>query len=306
VQGKADTHVHTKYSGVHRMGPLRFPESVSDPADVVKAARSAGMNVVCITDHNSIAGARKANAASKRIEGIEVVMGEEVSTADGEVIALFIEDEIPAGLSAVETIARIRAQDGVVIAPHPFSLHCPCLGERIAELGVDGIEVLNGGHLDDYANPRAMKAAESGRFARMGGSDSHSLKTIGCAHTLFEGSTSEDLRREILAKRTSAGGNPMPLDNAIAWSVGVVIESDRLILRSFLGLDKEPTDDPIVWRVQRMKLGQKLGALFGSLVFFLPPVPYLAAMATQRVLGDRADDEQSSQRKGLDRIGPFY
>jgi predicted metal-dependent phosphoesterase TrpH len=118
------------------------------------------MDVVCITDHNSIAGARKAKALGKDLHGIEVVMGEEVSTADGEVIGLFLQEEIPAKLSAVETIERIRSQDGLVIAPHPFSLHCPCLGEQINTLDVDGIEVLNGGHIDNYANPAAERAAE--------------------------------------------------------------------------------------------------------------------------------------------------
>jgi predicted metal-dependent phosphoesterase TrpH len=294
VKGRADTHVHTKYSGVHKMGPLRFPESVADPLDVVRRAKSVGLNVVCITDHNSIKGALKARDAAKDIEGIDVVVGEEVSTADGEVIGLFMTEEIPAGLSAEETIRRIRAQNGVVIAPHPFSLHCPCLGERIHEFGVDGIEVLNGGHIDDYANPKAEEAAQCERFARIGGPDSHYLKTIGTAYTQFDGTTAEDLRREILAKRTSAGGTVIPLDKAIAWSVGVVIESDRLILRSFLGLDKEPTEDPILWRVQNMKLGQKLGALIGSLVYFLPPVPYIVGWLTQNILDDRAEVERSS------------
>ena len=306
MQGKADIHVHTKYSGVHKMGPLRFPESVSDPVDVIKKAKASGMNVVFITDHNSIAGAKKAREAAKTIEGIEVVMGEEVSSADGEILALFIEEEIPEGLSAEETIARIRSQGGLVIAPHPFSLHCPCLGERIEDLGVDGIEVLNGGHIDDYANPRAERAAESSKFARMGGSDSHYLKTIGSAYTMFEGTTAEDFRREVLAKRTSAGGKVIPLDKAIAWSIEVVLASDILILRSFIGLDKAPTDDPILWRVQNMKMGQKLGALVGSLVFFLPPVPFIVGLAGQRLLDHKADDERETKGKGRGRLGPLY
>ena len=87
VQGKADLHVHTKYSGVHKMGPLRFPESVSDPVDVVKKAKAAGMDVVCITDHNSVTGAHRAVRDCKDIKDIGIVIGEEVSTADGEVLA---------------------------------------------------------------------------------------------------------------------------------------------------------------------------------------------------------------------------
>jgi predicted metal-dependent phosphoesterase TrpH len=303
--GKADTHVHTKYSGLHRMGVLRFPESVSEPKDVIERARSAGMDVVCITDHNSIAGARKAKALGKDLQGIEVVMGEEVSTADGEVIGLFLEEEIPAKLSAVETIERIRSQDGLVIAPHPFSLHCPCLGEQINTLDVDGIEVLNGGHIDNYANPAAERAAEGGKFARMGGSDSHYLKTIGLTYTNFSGSTAEELRKDILAKRTTAGGRVIPLDKAIAWSVGVVLESDRLIVRSMFGLDREPTDDPIHNLVHKMRLGQKLGALFGSFVYFLPPVPYLVGIASKKIFQRREDEERTGSGNGLGRLGLF-
>ncbi|MDW5562779.1 MAG: PHP-associated domain-containing protein [Methanomassiliicoccus sp.] len=303
--GKADTHVHTKYSGLHRMGVLRFPESVSDPKDVIEHARSAGMNVVCITDHNSIAGAKKARELGASIDGIEVVMGEEVSTADGEVIGLFLEEEIPAGLPIQDTIDRIRSQDGLVIAPHPFSLHCPCLGERINELDVDGIEVLNGGHIDNYANPRAEKAAQGGKFARMGGSDSHYLKTIGITYTNFDGTTAEELRKAILNKRTSAGGRVMPLDKAIAWSVSVVLESDRLIVRSMFGLDRELTDDPIHDLVHKMKLGQKLGALVGSFVYFLPPVPYLVGIASKKVLHHKGDEQRSGNGSGLGHLGLF-
>lgn len=303
--GKADTHVHTKYSGLHRMGVLRFPESVSEPKDVIEHARSAGMNVVCITDHNSITGARKAEQIGRGIEGIDVVVGEEVSTADGEVIGLFLQEEVPAGLSAEETIDRIRSQDGLVIAPHPFSLHCPCLGEQINELDVDGIEVLNGGHIDNFANPRAEKAAQSGRFARMGGSDSHYLKTIGLAYTNFIGTTAEELRKAILTKGTSAGGRVMPLDKAIAWSVSVVLESDRLIVRSIFGLDREPTDDPIHNLVHKMRPGQKLGALVGSFVYFLPPVPYLVGIASKKVLHRKEDEERTGSGSGLGHLGLF-
>jgi predicted metal-dependent phosphoesterase TrpH len=304
--GRADIHVHTKYSGVHKLGALVFPESVSDPAAVVRSAKAAGMDVLCITDHNCIAGAMKAREVARELKGIELVMGEEISTADGEVLGLFLEEVIPAGLSAAETICRIRDQGGLVIAPHPFSIHCPCLGERIDRLGVDGIEVLNGGHIDDYSNKRAAEAGQCGKFALLGGSDSHYLKTIGMTYTNFEGSTAEEFRREVLAKRTSAGGKVIPLDKAIAWSVGVVVESDRLILRSLLGMDHAPSDDPILRRVQQMKLGQKLGALVGSFIYFLPPVPFLVGFASQKFLSYRAKEQRVHDSLGLERFGPFY
>ncbi len=302
MQGKADVHVHTKYSGLHRMGVLRFPESVSDPADVVKKAKSAGMDVVCITDHNSMRGAEVAAQAAAQINGIEVVKGEEITTAEGEVIALFIEEEIPAGLSAVETISRIREQDGLVIAPHPFSLHCPCLKQRIDHLDLDGIEVLNGGHIDDYSNAEAERAAMSERWAMLGGSDSHYLKTVGYAYTNFEGSTAEDLRRSILSKTTSAGGIQIPMTDAIAWSMQVVYRSDVLILRSAFGLDRGETDDPIVLKVRGMNGAQRFGALFGSLVYLTPPIPFLAAMTSRQLFRKWALHE----RTDATRMGPIW
>lgn len=302
VKGKADIHVHTMYSGVHRMGFLRFPESVADPADVVRKAKECGMDVVCVTDHNSIQGALCAARAAEQMDGIEVVVGEEITTLDGEVLALFIREEIPADLSAKETIRRIRAQGGLVIAPHPFSLHCPCLKDRIDDMDLDGIEVLNGGHIDDFSNPEAARAAESGKWARMGGSDSHHLKTIGSAYTEFEGRTAEDLRRAILDKATSAGGKAMPMVDAIAWSVGVVVYSDLLILRTTLGLERGEHDDPIHVKVRNMTPYQKVGALVGSLIYLTPPVPFLCGMTSRRLFRKLAADERANGQT----VGPVW
>lgn len=290
------------YSGVHRLGLLRFPESVADPADVVKRAKENGMDVVCITDHNSIRGAIQAAKAAEEMEGIEVVVGEEVSTSDGEVLALFIREEIPAGLTARETIRRIRAQGGLVIAPHPFSLHCPCLKHQIDVLDVDGIEILNGGHIDDFSNPEAARVAESGKWARTGGSDSHYLKTVGSTYTHFKGRTAEDLRRSILEKTTSAGGVTIPLVNAIAWSVGVVVRSDVLMLRSLLGMERGETEDPIRLKVRSMTTYQMIVALIGSLVYLTPPVPFLVGMTSQRLFRKWASDVRTDGAT----IGPVW
>jgi len=284
------------------MGPLRFPESVAEPADVVWKAKESGMDVVCITDHNSIQGALCAARAAEELDGIEVVIGEEISTNDGEVIALFIHEEIPANLSVTETIERIRAQGGLVVAPHPFSLHCPCLKNKVHDLDIDGIEVLNGGHIDDFSNSAAVRAAESGKWAWMGGSDSHHLKTIGSAYTEFEGRTAQDLRRAIEAKTTSVGGRAMPMLDAIAWSVGVVVYSDLLILRTTLGLEKGNQDDPIHVKVRNMTPQQKLGALFGSLIYLTPPIPFLCGWTSRRLFRKLAADERANGQT----VGPVW
>ncbi len=298
MQGKADVHVHTKYSGVHRMGVLRFPESASDPRDVLSKAQACGLNVVCITDHNSIIGAKKTKALAKDYPGVEVVVGEEVSTKDGELLALFIDEVIPEGLSAAETVRLVREQGGLTIAPHPYSLHCPCLGEKIYSLDLDGIEVFNGGHIDDYSNRMAQEAGREGRWATVAGSDSHYLRTLGTTYTLFEGTTAEDLRKAILNKATSWRGKAIPLNHAVAWSISVVLRSDLLIMRSLVHKNGgEDPDDPVVRKVEGMRAEQKLAAFIGSSIYLIPPIPFIVAWISQRMFHRMADRERSNGKE---------
>ena len=151
--GRADTHLHTEYSGFQKLGVIKFPESVVQPDKQVDKARENGMDVVCITDHDETHGAFLAERyARQKYDDIEVVVGEEVTTADGEIIGLFLTERIPDMLSVEETVDIIREQGGLVIAPHPFSFHVPGLKERILDLDIDGFEVINGGHPDKYTN----------------------------------------------------------------------------------------------------------------------------------------------------------
>jgi predicted metal-dependent phosphoesterase TrpH len=85
-QGIADIHTHTRCSGFGRYSFLHFPESVTEPAKAVEAARRKKLDMLCITDHNTIKGAM---IAKKHAAGFEVVIGEEISSADGEILALF-------------------------------------------------------------------------------------------------------------------------------------------------------------------------------------------------------------------------
>ncbi len=284
MKGKADVHVHTKYSGVGEYGILRFPESISDPEDVVKIARQKGINVLCITDHNSIEGAIIAQNYAKRFNDIEVVVGEEVSTLQGEVIGLFLTEEIPLGMGMAETIAEIRRQGGLVVAPHPFSFHVPAMGKLIDEMDVDGIEVINGGHVDGPSNDRAWEHSRSGRWARTAGSDAHSLSQVAWAYTLFEGRSAADFRRAILERTTEPTGEPYPVRLGVTWGVGVVLESDILMMKSLFGMLQGKENDPIAIKVAKMRTDQKIVCLIGSLIFFLPPMPYIIAIIGKMIM----------------------
>jgi predicted metal-dependent phosphoesterase TrpH len=301
---KADLHVHTKYSGVGRLGKLRFPESIDRPEDMVDAARANGMNILCITDHNSIDGAVIAKNYASRFDDIEVVIGEEVSTSDGEIIGLWLTECIPPMLSAEETAKRIREQGGIIIAPHPFSFHVPALGEKVLDLDIDGIEVLNGGHIDKYSNRMAYEVSKKypGRWAEIGSSDAHSVPTFGCAWTEFDGDDPNDLRTAILEKRTVPCGKPVPVDKAVIWSMKVVLKGMGLIIRSLLGRLRPDPTDPLVTTVLKVPKQKRIVGILGAMIYLFPPIPYLACIASNRWLNRRANKLLDNISETLNKI----
>lgn len=282
---KADVHVHTRYSGFGQYKAITFPESICRPEDVVDEARRKGIRVLCITDHNSILGALRAIEYAKRFSDIEVVVGEEITAKEGEIIGLFLKEVVPKGLPVQEAIERIRAQDGLVIAPHPFSAHVPALGRLVDGLDIDGLEVLNGGHVDGYANDAAKNYAGNGRWAVLAGSDAHASSQIGCCYTTFEGETAADFRKAVLEKRTATEGEVSTLQMGIKWTVQVVLKTDLLIFLSLFGpLKTDYPDDPLLNKINIMRSENKLLALISSSIFLMPPIPILTGVTGRKMM----------------------
>ena len=278
-------HVHTRYSGFSQYKAITFPESICRPEDVVDEARKKGIRVLCVTDHNSILGALHALEYAKRFTDIEVVVGEEITAEEGEIIGLFLREGIPQGLPVQETIDRIREQGGLVVAPHPFSCHVPALGKLVGQLDIDGLEVLNGGHVDGYANEAAKKYAGKGRWAVLAGSDAHASAQVGCCYTTFEGETAEDFRKAVLERRTAVAGEVSTLQMGIKWIVQVVLKTDLLIFRSLFGpLKFEHPDDPLVNKINIMHGENKLVALVSSSIFLIPPIPIITGVTGVKVM----------------------
>ncbi len=248
-------------------------------------ARKKGIRVLCITDHNSILGALRAREYAERFSDIEVVVGEEITANEGEIIGLFLKEGIPKGLPVRETIERVRAQGGLVIAPHPFSAHVPALGKLVDELDIDGLEVMNGGHVDGYANQAAKRYAGNGRWAVLAGSDAHASAQIGCCYTRFEGETAEDFRKAVLERTTSTEGEVSTLQMGIKWTVQVVLKTDLLIFLSLFGpLKMEYPDDPLLNKINIMRGENKLLALISSSIFLMPPIPILTGVTGMKVM----------------------
>ena len=204
IWSKADLHIHTTHSD----------GTASVPALLEHVAARTDLQVIAIADHDTIAGALEARHLAPAY-GVEVIVGEEVSTSEGHLLALFIEEPLPPRMPAAATIAAAHAQNGICVAPHPYDWLTPSLGhaglaERSAGPGcewpLDAIEGFNAGLWGSRANARAVAAAGRLDLPLVGGSDAHQLATVGLGYTLFPGQTAADLRYAIRTRATRLGG----------------------------------------------------------------------------------------------------
>lgn len=167
----ADLHMHTEHS-----------HDCSTPvADLLDHAEAIGLGAIAVTDHNVFAGAQDAvRLAAGR--DLVVIPGEEVKTDRGEVIGLFIQEQIPRGMSMEETIAAIRDQGGLVYMPHPFDrLHAIPRPETLHRLlaEIDVFEVYNARLLFEGYNDEAVRFARKYNLLMGAGSDAHVLPGVG-------------------------------------------------------------------------------------------------------------------------------
>ena len=168
-----DLHMHTDHS-----------HDCATPVDtLLAAAKVAGLGAIAVTDHNEVSGAHEAREKARADGGIEVIVAEEVKTADqGEVIGLFIEEKIPRGMTLRETIDAIRDQGGLVYVPHPFDrMHSVPDYEHLLDVveDVDAIEVFNPRVAFTAFNEEAERFAAKYRIVAGAGSDSHVAAGLG-------------------------------------------------------------------------------------------------------------------------------
>ncbi len=168
----ADLHMHTSWSHDCSM----------EVGELLDHAEEEGLGAIAITDHNVFGGALEAVEAA-RGRNLIVIPGEEVKTDNqGEVIGLFLQEEIPRGLTFAETIAAIREQGGLVYLPHPFDrMHAIAdPGTIHRHLGeVDVFEVYNARLLFEAYNDEAVRFARKYNLVAGAGSDAHVLQGVG-------------------------------------------------------------------------------------------------------------------------------
>jgi predicted metal-dependent phosphoesterase TrpH len=173
---RVEFHCHTDAS----------EDSLTRPRDLVTAARRKGLDRVIVTDHNSITGARAAQALAPDL----IIVGEEIMTTKGEILAAYLTEQVPPGLSPYETLRRLKDQGAFIGVSHPY--------DRLRKGGwqendlleilpqVDAIEVYNSRCMWPGFNRRARRFAEQHGLAGTVGSDAHAAFELGRSVLLME------------------------------------------------------------------------------------------------------------------------
>jgi predicted metal-dependent phosphoesterase TrpH len=197
---QVDLHVHTRHS----------PDALSTSQEVIAAVQHRGLGAIAVTDHNAIAGAFEL----QRIAPFPVIVGEEILTNEGEIIGLFLQEHVPAGLTPVQTVSRIREQDGLVYIPHPFDLY---RDSRLNEASlmvileqVDVLEVLNARVTLPAHNERARQFASEHSLLNGAGSDAHVPFEIGQAYVELQSFADKAGFVQALATCTVGGSLSLP------------------------------------------------------------------------------------------------
>ncbi|MHC1773600.1 MAG: PHP domain-containing protein [Flexilinea sp.] len=183
---RIDCHLHSEYS----------PDSLSGLEELLSRAKEIGLGKLIITDHNTIAGAVKLQQSYPE----SVIVGEEIQTTGGEILALFVREEIPAYLEPLEAFRRLRDQDAFISLSHPYAFSR--MGWKEEEMlrykpFLDAIETANGRNTPGM-NHKASEFAKANGLAGTAGSDGHAVRELGrIGLELPEFTTANELRMAV-------------------------------------------------------------------------------------------------------------
>ena len=174
---KMDTHIHSEYS----------PDSKSKLKDIFNVAKNRGLDIIAISDHNTVEGSKEAIRLTKN-DDLFVVPSIEISSLEGHILGFGCEENIKRDLPAVETIDLIHDQGGLAIIPHPYCFyrHGLLCKADYKDLKIDAIETKNARFIVGYCNNKAKKLSKKENLPGLGASDAHYYKFVGDCYSKID------------------------------------------------------------------------------------------------------------------------
>ena len=182
-----DFHIHSSHSYDCNV-PVK---------QIIAEAKKKRLDIIGITDH----GTRQGGLEAERIaRGIQVLVGQETKTKQGDVIIFGLEEDLEGEQDVAKTCKKARSLGGFIIIPHPFDPMRRGIGKSIEKIVkfIDAVEVFNSKCFFDWSNRKAEAFAEQHELPGLAGSDAHKLEEVGMAHTLVEGDPFEAIRNNQL------------------------------------------------------------------------------------------------------------
>ena len=173
-----DSHIHSEYS----------PDSKSKLKDIFKVAKSRNIDIIAISDHNTVEGSQNAIKLTKNDEDLFVVPSIEISSIEGHILGFGCQENIKRDLPACETIDLIHDQGGLAIIPHPYCFyrHGLLCKADYKDLKIDAIETKNARFIVGYCNNKAKKLSQKENYPALGASDAHYYKFVGDCHSKID------------------------------------------------------------------------------------------------------------------------
>ena len=174
---KMDSHIHSQYS----------PDSNSKIDDIIKTAQSKNIDIIAISDHNTVSGTQEVIKKTSSTD-ILAIPSIEISSTHGHILGFGCEENIPRDLSPEDTIDRIHDLGGLAIIPHPYCFyrHGLLCKTEPKNLKIDAIETKNARFIVGYCNNKAKKLAKTEQIPSLGASDAHYWKFVGDCFSLIE------------------------------------------------------------------------------------------------------------------------
>ena len=172
-----DSHIHSEYS----------PDSKSKLKDIFKVAKSRNIDIIAISDHNTVDGSKEARRLTKK-DDLLVIPSIEISSIEGHILGFGCEEKIDRNLPAAETIDLIHDQSALAIIPHPYCFyrHGLLCKADYKDLKIDAIETKNARFIVGYCNNKAKNLSKNENLPSLGASDAHYFKFVGDCYSKID------------------------------------------------------------------------------------------------------------------------